>query len=339
MPKRTNPFQNLTTSIMALFYEPYFNVEESVLVKNEETGSVRELDILITHKEDSAFNILIECRDHQRKQDVTWIDQLQGKGARLGYLNIVAVSSSGFTEPAILEAQARGIETLHLREAETEDWGSWKFGLDNLNINEYSDLKILSSSIDVPENFRNLIPTNIRKNQAYIKNLITNQTENFNTFINKLALDNEFLKESSEQINKPGLHILNKLIDFKDHQIIFGHPLLQQTVRKLPLTTILLKIQINHTIKNIELKPYKIGNERILSGTYMRDQQEVKLILHEKGNQLEILEECVMEEDTNRQQPPSTMDLEVTTVGNDGQERKVYLPKLFHHYSTHKKKS
>ena len=125
MPRRTNPFQRLSTSIMAVFYEPEFKVVESVLAHSKKTGAIRELDILITHRQAVEEKILVECRDHKRKQNVQWIDELAGKAQSLNFRKVVAVSSSGFTKPAIAEAAARGIKTLHLREAEELDWRKW----------------------------------------------------------------------------------------------------------------------------------------------------------------------------------------------------------------------
>lgn len=135
MPRRTDPFQQLSTSIMANFYGTYFGVEESVLVKSDTTGAVRELDILIRHREDPKQSLLVECRDHKRKQDVQWIDQLDGKARSLGFTHVIAVSSSGFSKTAAAEAQERGITAIYLREAEQLDWKNWKFGIAEFTLN------------------------------------------------------------------------------------------------------------------------------------------------------------------------------------------------------------
>ncbi|MFT4557435.1 MAG: hypothetical protein ACI92S_002804 [Planctomycetaceae bacterium] len=135
MPRRTNPFQQLSTSIMANFYGSHFEVEESVLVKSETTGAIRELDIQIRHREDLRQSLLVECRDHKRKQDVQWIDQLDGKARSLKFTHVIAVSSSGFSKTAAAEAKERGITALHLRESEQFDWKTWKFGISEFTLN------------------------------------------------------------------------------------------------------------------------------------------------------------------------------------------------------------
>ena len=79
---------------MAVFYEPEFEVVESVIKVNQRTGAIRELDILITNRQDTNLKILVECRDHKRKQDVQWIDQLDGKARSLGFEKVIAISST-----------------------------------------------------------------------------------------------------------------------------------------------------------------------------------------------------------------------------------------------------
>ena len=60
MPRRTNPFQKLSTLIMATFYGPKYEVVESILLKNKKTGAVRELDIQITQLDNNQNKILVE---------------------------------------------------------------------------------------------------------------------------------------------------------------------------------------------------------------------------------------------------------------------------------------
>ena len=99
MPRRTNPFQKLSAEIMAIFYEPDFSVEESVLVSNPRTGvKIREIDIRVTSRADPNNRMIIECRAHKRVQDVQWIDALDGKARSLGFPKTIAVSASGFTK-------------------------------------------------------------------------------------------------------------------------------------------------------------------------------------------------------------------------------------------------
>jgi hypothetical protein len=135
MPKRTNPFQNLSASIMALLHTPDYSIEESVLEVNPKTGLPREIDILITEIKKPSNKIMVECRDWKRKQDVIWIDQLDGKARSLGIGRVIAISSSGFHKTTLKEAKSRGIETIHLADAEKEDIENWLFKIDSFGLN------------------------------------------------------------------------------------------------------------------------------------------------------------------------------------------------------------
>jgi hypothetical protein len=132
MPRRTNPFQQLVNSIMAIkTMDQGVCVEESVL-ETSPAGTPREIDIRVSGGADGT-KMLIECRAHGRPQTVQWIDELAGKANSLGYERVVAVSSSGFTKAAEKEAVSRGIEPIHLKEADGRDWHQWVFGLEEFH--------------------------------------------------------------------------------------------------------------------------------------------------------------------------------------------------------------
>jgi hypothetical protein len=61
--------------------------------------SEREVDVLIEHNVvGHEIKIAVECRDHARDQNMGWIDSLIGKSSRLKVNQIVAVSSSRFSD-------------------------------------------------------------------------------------------------------------------------------------------------------------------------------------------------------------------------------------------------
>jgi hypothetical protein len=68
------------------------------------------------------IKIAVECRDYSRDQNVQWIDSLIGKFARLKVNQIVAVSSSPFSDAAKKKAFAHNIELITVNEALTTDW-------------------------------------------------------------------------------------------------------------------------------------------------------------------------------------------------------------------------
>ena len=178
MPKRTNPFQELTALIMAVFFEPEYSVTESVEVITPSTGVIRELDVLIVHNKDHEKNLFVECRGNEetnkkpRKQNVQWIDTLDGKARRLGFNRVIAVSSTGFSKSAELEGKERGIETLHLKDALETDWRKWKLGIEKLGV-VVNILPIVTGiGYFVPVNFPGKVPEINNLDDLYLLDIL-----------------------------------------------------------------------------------------------------------------------------------------------------------------------
>jgi len=106
-------------------------------ISDPDTGSSRQIDGII--KRDGKI-IHIECRDHKDPQGVMWIEELIGRRESLKADGIIAVSLSGFGQPALVKAKAKGIVTRSLSEmtdAEIETWGkSAKLVTNYLEISE-----------------------------------------------------------------------------------------------------------------------------------------------------------------------------------------------------------
>ena len=103
-------------------------------------SQLRQIDITI--RRDGKFT-LVECRDHQSRQDVLWIEGLIGRRASLKADAIIAVSSSGFTTGALRKAKPYGIISRDLRELtelEAKDWG--KHVALTLYFYQYSELDL-----------------------------------------------------------------------------------------------------------------------------------------------------------------------------------------------------
>ena len=83
----------------------------------------RQIDITI--KRDDHLTI-IECRLHQSRQNVQWIEELIGRRQSLQANKVIAVSSSGFTSGAVAKANNHDIITRDLRDLtddEVKNWG------------------------------------------------------------------------------------------------------------------------------------------------------------------------------------------------------------------------
>lgn len=83
----------------------------------------RQIDITI--RRDEALTI-VECRLHNRAQDVNWIEELIGRRTSLKADAVIAVSYAGFTKGAIAKAKHYGIilrDFKSLTQEEIQKWG------------------------------------------------------------------------------------------------------------------------------------------------------------------------------------------------------------------------
>src|SRR5713101_7310908 len=109
MPRRTNEFQSLIAVIQS-HLDPGAAVEESVLLEDRITRTKREVDVCVRgNLAKQPVTVSIECRDHGRTADVTWVEEMNCKHSRLPTNILVLVSHSGFSLEAIRVADALNI--------------------------------------------------------------------------------------------------------------------------------------------------------------------------------------------------------------------------------------
>lgn len=85
-------------------------------------SQLRQVDISIR---DQQRLTIVECRLHQRKQDVKWIEELHGRKISLNATSIIGVSSSGFTIGAIEKARRLGVFLRSLSALTNEEVATW----------------------------------------------------------------------------------------------------------------------------------------------------------------------------------------------------------------------
>ncbi|ANV91139.1 hypothetical protein AWQ24_11125 [Picosynechococcus sp. PCC 8807] len=125
MPKRSNQFQKLVTYIAEQVAPVGATVQESAELyeKGLDAKVSREVDVLIEANGGMAtIRIALECRDRSRKDDIQWIDDLIGKYQNLEVNQVIAVSSSGFSQTAQQKAEFNRIVTMSLEEASETNW-------------------------------------------------------------------------------------------------------------------------------------------------------------------------------------------------------------------------
>jgi hypothetical protein len=124
MPKRSNEFQRLVYLVRLNLAEGA-TVTESKMMRDRLTKRFREVDVVIQGKVGSQpVVVCIECRDHKRVTDVTWVDMMKTKHDRLNTNALLLASASGFTKEAVDVARKYGIELITLENQETADFAS-----------------------------------------------------------------------------------------------------------------------------------------------------------------------------------------------------------------------
>jgi hypothetical protein len=109
VPARTNFFQDVV-ALLHRALDPAAVVEESKMLPSRTTGSLREVDVLLTSKVGGhPVMVGIEARHSKRKATVEWVEQQMCKHDDLGTSKLVLVSGSGFTPDAAARAKAHGI--------------------------------------------------------------------------------------------------------------------------------------------------------------------------------------------------------------------------------------
>lgn len=92
----------------------------------EDGKKIGEIDITLRGKFGTgAIFVGIECRDRAKPQGRDWIREIYGKKNDLNIDKMIAVSSSGFTEPAIKYAKQVVIDLLTIEDANRIDLTDW----------------------------------------------------------------------------------------------------------------------------------------------------------------------------------------------------------------------
>lgn len=95
-------------------------------IRDKVTGQMREVDASIRYKIGSAsILITIECRNRNKEQDDTWIEQIATKRDKIGANKTIAVSAKGFTKPATISAEKYGIELRRIDEITDKIIANW----------------------------------------------------------------------------------------------------------------------------------------------------------------------------------------------------------------------
>ncbi|MGF1593949.1 MAG: restriction endonuclease [Kiloniellaceae bacterium] len=103
-------------------------------------GLRRQIDVLL---QDEGKQVIVECRLHNRPQDVQWIEQLSAKRVSVNADSVIAVSGSGFTRAAETKAKALGIFTRSINRVSEDEIASWtNFDRIEVQFMQFSNLQL-----------------------------------------------------------------------------------------------------------------------------------------------------------------------------------------------------
>jgi hypothetical protein len=122
--KISEKFEHQIRRIHELIEQPGATVTWNDRIPDPDNPSQpRQIDITVL-KENQLT--IIECRIHNKPQDVKWIEELIGRRLSLRAQGVIAVSASGFTDGAIKKAKEFGVVLRHfisLTKGEILSWG------------------------------------------------------------------------------------------------------------------------------------------------------------------------------------------------------------------------
>ncbi len=128
MPRKGKDVEEIVEKLNKLILGPEWEIKSPDYIIDKITGQLREVDVSIRRKADYLpILMIVECRDRDI-EDVRWIEQLVTKCNNLGADKLIAVSSTGFTEPAKKSAKHYGIVTQVLSKITPDDINSWLYG-------------------------------------------------------------------------------------------------------------------------------------------------------------------------------------------------------------------
>lgn len=121
-------FEKKVFEIHKILQGRHASVEWNAHIKDPDNPKQkRQIDVLV---KDNESITIIECRHHQKKQDVKWIEEIYGRRISLNGMSAIAVSSSGFTEGAIKKANRLGVIIRNFSELTVKEIESWCHKLD-----------------------------------------------------------------------------------------------------------------------------------------------------------------------------------------------------------------
>jgi len=128
MAKDGKRLEGLVAHVESVLVPEGFTVATNTDVRDDSGLVIAEFDIEVRGLLSTTDIVwLIECRDRPSAgpAPASWIEQLIGRRTRFNLNRVTAVSTTGFTKPAIELAKAHGIELRAVKALTPEDFSDW----------------------------------------------------------------------------------------------------------------------------------------------------------------------------------------------------------------------
>ncbi len=127
MTRKGRDLEKLVSNFEGLLGPKGVAITSPDYIPDKDTGEPREVDISLRSQIGSSeILVVVECRDYSHKvQDVKWIEELATKRDSVGADKVLAVSSTGFSGPAITKAEAKGITLRTMAEIDYQEISHW----------------------------------------------------------------------------------------------------------------------------------------------------------------------------------------------------------------------
>lgn len=123
----------------------------------DQIGVTRQIDVYITSEVNGhTIKIVVECKDHNRKVELSDIDSFDSKTKRLAIDKRIYVSKMGYQSGAITTAQKLGIELCTLSDLSLDTVKSWLLLQDFQFINQLYNFEQIRFNLDKDSKVKNV---------------------------------------------------------------------------------------------------------------------------------------------------------------------------------------
>ena len=268
MSRQGRNFEKLISILEKGLSRPNICIKSPDFFIDRITNTKREVDISIRQKIGNLEIVtVVECRDRQAIEDVTWIEQLVSKTKDINISRVFAVSSSGFSDAAKMKAEYYGIELHTIKEITNENLENWIIPCELISIignHHIIDAAIISDNTSV-----NDVQIPLDMNTPYFKQT-NGQLYSLNDFFNMIPKISSHYPPVNENVqatikNSTQKQVKTFRLDFRSNDIR-----IENKSEWIKIDGIELKVELWNEIRVIsseKMFAYLKGEKRLAGGS------------------------------------------------------------------------